>query len=740
MSAIDSQAVVQDYAEWAARELDIEVPADPPIDRIFSCPVRGKGKRNRDGRGRIYIDGGRPSGWAQNWTNGDGAKTWTFGRDKDFSPAEREAARAQIRAAQTERKAEDAKVKAAAAELSARILKEDTAPCTVHPYTTRKGVQVHALLMTKRKLRLLCRDGKTFLTIPAASLVVPLSDVRGKLWSLQFIDKDGHKWFMPCAQKRGLLFLLGKLTGKPGEVVLVAEGFATAATLHEATGHPLIIAFDCDNMQPALEAFRAKHPDAKLVVCPDDDHHRANNPGLTCGTKAAKTVGALFCPPDLGPAKQTGATDYNDWAKSLGPGGLDVIKMHIENALAQTTADRLAESAPITRAASSYKPEKITWLQTGVVAKGEPMGIVGQAGLGKSTWSDDFAARSSTGSPQYGCTFARPPADALIYAPEESIQHVLLDKLKAAEANLDRIHFWPQEDTLQFPQDVDRYLAEVKKLPNCEVAIFDPIISTLQSGLNANTDADIRRAFTPLFAGLRALGVASISIRHPNKKQGVAAIDKASGSPALTALLRTEFYIGRADEDPSLLTMACSKTNLGRMPQVIQFRLSVVGDTIKVVYVGRSDTTANDLVADPMVRAARVMAKADAIEDLIRKIGADGVWHTSAELDFAVKKSGGSIATLRRVKDKLGVKSERQKQPPRAWYWYLPAQGGVCASLDEHLRSDEHLQTHNNNHLESQNAQALINFDISPPDEHLPVPPPDEHLPGSADEAGKDTL
>jgi hypothetical protein len=353
----------------------------------------------------------------------------------------------------------------------------------------------------------------------------------------------------------------------------------------------------------------------------------------------------------------------------------------------------------------------------------------------------------STGRPQYGSRFARPAADVLIYDVENSIAHVTKAKLEAAGADQDRIYFWPEDLPLQFPRDVDLLLGELKKLPKPELVIFDPLISTLQSGLNANTDADIRRAFTPLFAALRALGVASISIRHPNKKQGVSATDKASGSPATTALLRTEFYLGHADEDPSTITMACAKTNLGKMPQAIQFRLVEVNESVRLEYIGRSDTTANDLVADPMVRAARASAKSDAIEKIILDMGADGKWHSSVELEHAVKKAGGSISTIKRVKKDLGVKSARQRQPPRAWYWYLPSgaypapkpleahlrevSGAPDESLhpDETLSADEPLQTPDINYLEGPNTQRLISFDTPPNDEPLPGKSADEPLP-----------
>jgi putative DNA primase/helicase len=305
--------------------------------RFNRVPAPGDKHHERSGWYQLHSDS-PPAGAFGDWHDQSSFHTWCARDLNTLSDAEKATHRAWMKAVRAQREAEDTKIKTAAAELAARILKEDTEPCPAHPYTTRKGVQVHGLRMTTRELQLPCRDGETFLTIPKGALVVPLSDVHGKLWSLQFIFSDGTKRFLPGGRK--LFFLLGKLTGKPGEVVLVAEGFATGATLHEATGHPVLVALDAGNMTPVVEEFQAAHPGVRLGICPDDDHHRTPNTGIEAGKKAlAAAHNGTLIVPALGPAKQTGATDFNDWAQALGPGGLDVIKMHIENTLAQATAE-----------------------------------------------------------------------------------------------------------------------------------------------------------------------------------------------------------------------------------------------------------------------------------------------------------------------------------------------------------------------------------------------------------------
>jgi putative DNA primase/helicase len=107
--------------------------------------------------------------------------------------------------------------------------------------------------------------------------VVPLTDAGGKIHGLQFLRtaaqaKQGHRpakeFWPPGIAKKGHFHLLGH---QPHWIVLLAEGYATAATLHEATGYPVVCAFDAGNLVPVAEALRKRYKRAKILVCADDD-------------------------------------------------------------------------------------------------------------------------------------------------------------------------------------------------------------------------------------------------------------------------------------------------------------------------------------------------------------------------------------------------------------------------------------------------------------------------------------
>jgi putative DNA primase/helicase len=149
-------------------------------------------------------------------------------------------------------------------------------------------------------------------------LIVPLCDENGALRSLQSIDANGEKRYLPGGRKRGCFHLIGKID--PHGQILIAEGYATAASLHEATGLTVAVACDCANLQPVGEALRKKYPAAMLIFCADDDAWTAGNPGAAKAKDAAQAVGGKIALPKFAGPRMEGQTDFNDLARR-GSGG-----------------------------------------------------------------------------------------------------------------------------------------------------------------------------------------------------------------------------------------------------------------------------------------------------------------------------------------------------------------------------------------------------------------------------------
>lgn len=102
------------------------------------------------------------------------------------------------------------------------------------------------------------------------------------------------------------------------KTLCITEGFATGATIHQATGYLVVIAFNAANLGPVAQAIHQKYPKLPIVICADDDTDKKDNPGMTNATKAARALEAKVAVPDFGDPRPEGVTDFNDMAKLVG--------------------------------------------------------------------------------------------------------------------------------------------------------------------------------------------------------------------------------------------------------------------------------------------------------------------------------------------------------------------------------------------------------------------------------------
>jgi putative DNA primase/helicase len=269
----------------------------PPVELLSDgglhrCNVEGRGG-DSDGAYLLHLDG-VPAGGFENWKDGLGWENWRVDLGRAMSPDEEKAHRAHVEAMRKARETEDRLRKTEARE-RARKVWESALPCTGHPYLTRKGIKPFGVRIASSGIH----DGE---------LVIPMRDTEGKLHSLQFIGTDGGKLFLPGGRKKGCYFGIGK----PAGTLYIAEGFATAASIHEATGQAVAVAFDAGNLPSVAQALHAKFPKLDLTLCADDDYRTDGNPGITKATEAAQAVGGRIVVPIFNHDRPMGATDFND--------------------------------------------------------------------------------------------------------------------------------------------------------------------------------------------------------------------------------------------------------------------------------------------------------------------------------------------------------------------------------------------------------------------------------------------
>jgi putative DNA primase/helicase len=254
-------------------------------------------------------------------------ESWCEKRRENFTDAEWRTIRENWKLAEVERERVETERHTKARKVAAWIL-ERARPVTIQGYLTAKGVQPHGELREYR-----------------GALVLPLRGTNGELHSLQFIGADGTKRFLTGGRIAGCFFTLAD---KPDGALVIAEGFATAASIAEATGLATVAAMNAGNLPAVAKALREKFPQREIIIAADNDAWTEGNPGATKATETAKTIRAKLAVPQFTDTS-TKPTDFNDLHQLE---GLDAVKTQIEKATTpketdEETLQRLAALTPI---------------------------------------------------------------------------------------------------------------------------------------------------------------------------------------------------------------------------------------------------------------------------------------------------------------------------------------------------------------------------------------------------------
>lgn len=290
------------------------IKADGTFHRFAS-----NGKKADDAGWYLLHGDGIPAGSFGDWRTGF-SQTWRADIGRALTLVEEAEYRIKLEAMRREREAEEAKRKAEAKVKAAAIWQQSEPAPDDHPYLVHKRINANGARLYKGALLIPMRDGD-------------------ELHSLQFINADSDKRFLTGGLVAGCYFGIGSPTN--ALVLCIAEGFATGASIHEATGYPVAVAFNAANLEPVAKAMRDKSPNLVLILCADDDYRTESNPGLTKATEAARAVGALLVIPDFGNNRPDTATDFNDMATLL---GIEAVRRTIGNAAVSLIEQNLESS------------------------------------------------------------------------------------------------------------------------------------------------------------------------------------------------------------------------------------------------------------------------------------------------------------------------------------------------------------------------------------------------------------
>ncbi len=314
----EPEAAFADAMHAAGIEYHGPIIADKKLHRI-----KVNGDRNSNGWYVLHPDG-IAAGMFGDWKRGT-RETWCAKSHDALTDEERAERDRRWKQQADERDAERRRMQDKASVQAQAILDAAQPATDDHPYLKRKAVKAYPGVMVgswpQRKI-----DN---------ALLVPLRTAAGKLASIEAIlpnkikirGEDRDKDFLQGGAKAGAHFVIGDLEESP--FILICEGYATAATVHEATGYAAVMACDAGNLANVTAALKALYPHPKvLMVCGDNDRRTDGNPGQKAALAVSKKAKVRVCIPDF--ADDEDGSDFNDLAALH---GIDRVWNEIESAL-----------------------------------------------------------------------------------------------------------------------------------------------------------------------------------------------------------------------------------------------------------------------------------------------------------------------------------------------------------------------------------------------------------------------
>ena len=242
----------------------LKADLDPPEHLYLDGKIYRFGPKNSCWY--VAFGDGVPAGRFGDWKLGLDV-TWRAEVDRDLTDIDRMALSQRLTESRKLRDEEKAKRQQVASFAVDQIWAECIEASRDHPYLMAKGIEAHGTKVTG--------DGR---------IVVPIYDQFGDVASLQYITGEGEKKFHPGAKTGGCFWALGK----PTRTIYICEGFATAATVYEATKTFTYVAFNAANIPSTVQFARSNHK-GKIVIIADNDE---SGTGQRYAEEAAKKYGA----------------------------------------------------------------------------------------------------------------------------------------------------------------------------------------------------------------------------------------------------------------------------------------------------------------------------------------------------------------------------------------------------------------------------------------------------------------
>lgn len=505
------------------------------------------------------------------------------------------------------------------------------------------------------------------------------------------------------------------LAAPPSETVFIVEGEKDADRL---TSLGLVATTNAGGAGKWRDEFGEALRGRRVVIIPDNDE-----PGREHAARVARSLRGVAADVrvlELPGLQQKG--DVSDWLDSGGV--VDELLVLAEAAPACAGGDgpppQAGPGLQLVRMAD-VAPETVGWLWHPYIPFGKLTILEGDPGLGKSWLTCALAAAVSRGRGLPGCG-PFDPGNVLMLSAEDGLGDTLRPRLDAVGADVEKVY------AINSPLTLDTVgLLQLEELIiglRPSLVIIDPLFAYTGGKVDIHRANECRAISAPLAAAAERHGCALVAVRHLGKSRGGGhALNAGIGSIDFTAAARSVLLVGQDPDDATRRALVQTKNNLAPHGGAVGYML----EEGRFYWTGESTLTAGrilSLPSDEEERGARVEAA-----EFLRAALAEGP-RPARDVKAEARQAGIPDITLRRAKDRLGVRAEKEGgrlgERAQRWLWSLPgaAEGAHSDPEDAQEKRDEHLLasggdkgTYGNNLAED--AHSPLFEHLLDADEHL---------------------
>lgn len=331
------------------------------------------------------------------------------------------------------------------------------------------------------------------------------------------------------------------------------------------------------------------------------------------------------------------------------------------------------------RRMSDVEAKSIHWLWPGRIARGKLSIIAGDPGLGKSQLTAYMAAVVSMGG-VWPVTQERCEAgNVIMLSAEDDVADTIRPRLEAVGADLRRVMAVDAikveagaERAFNLQKDLDKLGMLIEHIGGVSLVVIDPITAYLGDA-DSHKNAEIRALLAPLAAFATKYDTAVVCVTHLNKGGSSQALLRVTGSLAFVAAARVAFIVAKDQEMPERRLFVPVKNNIGNDQtgfafSIQEYRLATGIETCRIVWESTEVSIPADQALEGQPDNEQRGALEEAIEFLQEELKDEG--KPAGQVKKSAADAGHSEKTLRRAREVLRIKPQKQGGGP--WVWFLP--------------------------------------------------------------------